>query len=199
MPKRHPIARKVYSPAEKAALVGEVQRRQRTESRSIDDLARQLGFTASSYYHWVGAGVCAPASEPAVACPSIGKTPTAEKRLKGARRYDDARRAALLNEIARRRETGQGIRQILAAVDLGRTTYARWLEQMAPVPAFRAVTVEDAPMVTAVALVPAVAVGSAMTPHAMLSAGPLTLVAPGGYRIEGLAVESAAALLRALS
>lgn len=31
------------------------------------------------------------------------------------------------------------------------------------------------------------------------SAAPLSLVAPGGYRIEGLSVESAAALLRALA
>jgi transposase-like protein len=190
---------RVYTPAEKTALVGEVQRRHRAEGLSAGQLARELGISSSSYYCWARAGVRGP---------EISVTPQSAARqasstalgAKGARRYDAGQRAALLAEVAARRQAGETLGAILKALDLGRTSYARWLECERPAPSFRAVLVEDVspdqtPKAGPAALVPiAVADQAIGTPTA-----PLTLVAPGGYRIEGLAVESAAALLRALA
>ena len=187
MPKRRqgPV---VYTPAQRAAIVGEIQQRHRHESRSIEYLARQLGISDKTYYNWVRAGVRAPQSMPV--------EQPASTRLKAARRYDAAQRTNLMEEITRRHDVGQKLSEILRDVDLGRTTYARWLDEAAPAPTFRAVIVEPVPCVaTSVALVAMTEAAPAPTPP-----GPaLTLVAPGGYRIEGLAIESAAALLRALS
>lgn len=194
---------KVYTPAERVALVTEIQARQRLDSgKSIDAIARQLGIAGPTYFNWLRRGV-----RPAVA-PVPARGPVAPKRepaspalrVKSARRYGPECRREITAEVARRVADGQTLAAALAAVDVGRTTYARWLEQAAPAPAFRAVTVEPVPAVvtpagTSVALVALTEVAPAMTPP-----GPvLTLVAPGGYRIEGLAIESAAALLRALS
>lgn len=195
VPKRR-RAHKVYTPAEKAAFVGEVQRRQGAEGLSAGHIARQLGISSASYYGWVRAGVRAP--ESAAATPAAaGKALSAALRAKAARRYDAGQRAALLAEVAARRAAGERLGAILKALDLGRRSYARWLERERPAPSFRAVVLGDAPSAlvpasASVALVPA----EASTPAAT---APLTLVAPGGYRIEGLAVESAAALLRALA
>jgi len=192
---------KFYTPAEKAALVGEVQRRQRAESLGIAYLARQLGFSCASYYNWLHAGVRAPATTPfaPVLTPSpAGKTLSNAVRAKASRRYDARQRAALLAEVTSRRQAGESLGAILKALDLGRTSYSRWRESERQAPSFRAVAVQEpsavvTPELSALALVPALE----LTTQAPTAA--LTLVAPGGYRIEGLAVESAAALLRALA
>lgn len=195
MPKHRRVS-KVYTSAQRAAIVGEIQQRQRSESRSVEYLARQFGISDKTYYNWLRAGVRAPDSVPAGKAPAV--------RAKAARRYDEAERSALMAEIARRREAGQRLGAILHVLDLGRTSYVRWLNQAPSTPAFRAVTVHVAPAVasqgvTAMALVPAAPIEPAITPAVPADLKPLTLVAPGGYRIEGLAVETAAALLRALT
>jgi len=200
VPKRRRVY-KFYTPAEKAALVGEVQRRQRSEGLSAGHIAHQIGISSASYYSWVRAGVRAPESALTVQA-AAGKASSAALRAKAGRRYDAGRRDALLAEVAARREAGEGLGAILKSLDLGRKSYARWLECERPMPAFRAVVVEDAPSeltpaAATVALVPIAEADQAIS----TPTGPalLTLVAPGGYRIEGLAVDSAAALLRALA
>ena len=199
VPKRR-RTHKIYTPAEKVAFIVEIQRQQRTESLSIEHIARQLGISDASYYNWLRAGLRAPDSMPTAptAMSPTNKTMAAPLRAKAARRYDVQQRAALLAKVASRREAGERLAAILKSLDLAHTTYARWLERESPAPAFRAVFVEDspsalAPVVTSVALIPAPAITTPSSP------APLSLVAPGGYRIEGLGVESAAALLRALA
>lgn len=201
MPKRRHVY-KVYTPGEKAAFVGEIQRRQRAEGLSAGHIARELGISSSSYYCWVRAGVRAPEGALKSHVPA-GKASSAALRAKAARRYDAGQRAALLAEVAARREAGERLGAILRALDLGRKSYARWLEFERPAPTFRAVVVEDAapsdlpPAAAMVALAPIAEADQAI--NTPMPPAQLTLVAPGGYRIEGLAVESAAALLRALA
>ena len=193
-------APKVYTPAELIALVTEVQARQRLDSsKSVDAIARQLGIAGPTYFNWLRKGVRPAPAPVTVTQPVVLEREPAslDLRVKAARRYSQERRHEITTEIARLVGDGQTLTAALAAVDLGRTTYARWLELATPAPAFRAVTVVEAatPEITSVALVSRAEVTPAIAPPVYA----LTLVAPGGYRIEGLAIESAAALLRALS
>ena len=193
---------KVYTPADRIVLVTEVQARQRLDSsQSIDTIARQLGITGPTYFNWLRQGV-RPAPKETTSRPAAPQREPASSdlRVKAARRYNPERRREVIAEIAHRVADGQSLTAALAAVDLGRTTYRRWLEQAAPVPTFRAVTVAPmpsvaTPAVTSVALIAKPEIAPALAPPGLT----LTLVAPGGYRIEGLGIESAAALLKALA
>ena len=199
LPKRRRTP-KVYSPAERSAIVGEIQRRQRAESRSIEVLARQLGISDKTYYNWIRAGVRAEAELPAaIALPVAAESCTDVAKMRSGRRYTASERETLLAEITRRREAGEPLGKILQAIGPGRTAYVRWREDARPAPEFRAVALVEASPNTSVALVPAEPPAPTLALPVPVPSSALTLVAPGGYRIEGLAVESAAALLRALS
>lgn len=196
-------APKVYTPAERIALVTAVQARRRLDaSKSIDAIARQLGITGPTYFNWLRKGVQpvpAPVTAPQSSAPKR-EPASLDLRAKAARRYSQERRREITDEIARRVARGQTLAAALTALDLGRTTYVRWLEQAAPTPAFRAVIVEPVPSVATPAVTSVALVAMTEAVPATTSPGPvLTLVAPGGYRVEGLAIESAAALLRALA
>ncbi len=81
---------RIYTPAEKVAFIGEIQRRRRTEGLSIEHIARQLGISDASYFNWLRAGFRAPDSMPSapVAMSPASKTMAAPLRAKAARRYD---------------------------------------------------------------------------------------------------------------
>lgn len=197
MPLKRPV-RKIYTPAERVALVTEVEaRRLQDPGKSVDAIAQQLGIQGATYFTWVRRGVRPAPVSPSSAAPRRKASPE-ELREKAARRYDDAQRQALLAEVERRLGAGESQRAVLAALDLGRTTYQRWLRagETAP-PAFRAVAVATPPAPdSSLALVPTPAAVPAPSTTAPAT---LTLVSPNGYRIEGLAVASAAELLRVLS
>ena len=114
---------------------------------------------------------------------------------KGAwpRSYSGAEKFALVTEIERRFRAGEGSLQAIASrLGTCEASYHNWTKAgIRPVR-----PVDEVPLrpVEVTALVPV----TEQEPAAP-SRTPLSLVAPGGYRLEGLSVESAAALLRALA
>jgi hypothetical protein len=99
-------------------------------------------------------------------------------------RYAPAERERIKHEVDRRRSAGMGIRAACREVGVSEKSYRKWRADAAPQPTLRPVAIT--------ALVP-------VTPAAITIKSELALVAPGGYRIEGLSVEMAAELLRALA
>lgn len=174
-----------YTLEEKIALVTEIDRRYRAGGVTLKAAARAAGTTDTSYNTWIQAGI-----RP-VATPS----PTPQSESSAGRRYGQAEREALVAAIDARRAAGEGLESACRAEGVGEKSYRRWVEDARPVPLMRPVEVT--------ALVPV----APAPPSALLLAPPrpaaepvlLTLVAPGGYRVEGLAIEAAAALLRALA
>jgi hypothetical protein len=78
------------------------------------------------------------------------------------------------------------------SVGISDKSYRKWKEDANSPPQMR--------MVEVTALVPTVATVVALLPPKSAPVdGVLSLLAPGGYRIEGLGIETAARLLRALS
>lgn len=169
--------RRSYTPEEKIALVSEIDRRYRAGEGAVIHIARQLGTSDTNYYNWVRAGIRPRASEPDKPRPAT------------VPRYDRSERERLLAGVDRLRAEGQYIEAACKQLGIAETTYRRWRSQLRP-PAMRPVEVT--------ALVPAAPLTIAPQ-RPVPTAEPLVLVAPGGYRIEGLSVESAAALLRALA
>lgn len=102
------------------------------------------------------------------------------------RRYEPLERERILAEIGRLEATGLSLTAACEAAGVSIRSLRRW--QMPPDGEIRLRPVE----VTAVAPVET----PARAPAPQLA---LSLLAPGGYRLEGLSVESAAALLRALA
>lgn len=108
--------------------------------------------------------------------------------------YTHEQKVALVTEIERRVLAGRGsLRAIAAELGTCDASYNNWIRAgiKAPVPTMRPVEVT--------ALVPVGPSALTLVPPAKAAPAQLTLVAPGGYRLEGLCVETAAALLRALS
>jgi transposase-like protein len=181
-------ARKFYSPAEKSAFVAEVERLYRAGGRSYASIARELGINDSSYHAWTRRGIKS-ASMPA---------PPVAHRV-----FEPAERERLVGEVDGLRCRGYSLKSACQGVGISDKSYRKWKDApAAPLP-MRVVEVTAlVPVATALAIVPPT--GPALAgrepggaPAALDSA--LTLVAPGGYRIEGLGIESAAQLLRALA
>jgi hypothetical protein len=101
------------------------------------------------------------------------------RRTRGARIPDELRAEVVRYAIERRRH-GDGVRRIARALGVSSESIRRWTTPTA--------------IGRARVLVPIVVRDDDDAPT-----GPLALTAPGGYRIDGLTVASAAALLRALA
>lgn len=155
---------------EKIALVTEIDRRYRAGEGSRAAIARELGTSDSNYYNWRKAGI-----EP---------IPT---RVEVPRTYDPAEREELVAEVDRRRGNGQTVLDACRGAGVSKDRYRRWKADLAPSGPLRPVEV------TAVVALPELSLRPARVVETLI------LHAPGGYRIEGLAIESAAALLRALA
>jgi len=169
--------RKSYSAAQKSALVAEVERLYRAGGRSYTSIARELGIRDSSYHNWLSQGI-KPAPPPAA--------------LAAPRVYSPSDRVELVATVERLRGEGQAVDAACRAAGISIKSYRKWREDAAPPLAMRPVTITS--------LVPTAATALSFVPSrpAALSP-PLALVAPGGYRVEGLSIETAAQLLRALS
>ena len=170
--------RKTYSAAEKSALVAEVERLYRVGGRTYPSIARELGLGDSTYHNWVKRGVKPTA-------PAIGERVMAAP-------YTAADRTKLVAHINALRGEGQAIAPACHAVGISPKSYRKWREDAAPTAPFAVMRpVEVTVLVpTAMSFVPT-------APPATAPA--LALFAPGGYRVEGLSVEAAAQLLRALA
>ena len=187
MPRRRPPAPRTYSLEERIALVTEIDARYRAGEGSLRAIAQKLGTTDSNFYNWRRAGLIAKpvAPEPVVA-PKAKVQPS----------YSAADRARILAEVECLREAGQGLEAACKAVGIARTTWRCWREAAAPAPAMRAVEITA---LVPVAPAPPPALTLAPPRPVASGSGGLTLLAPGGYRVEGLAVETLAQLLRALA
>ena len=109
--------------------------------------------------------------------------------------YTVEERVALVTEIQRRFATGEGsIRAIATSLGTTDTSYHNWVRAGVRPP-------DSPPMrpIEVTALVPAGPAALTLAPAPKAAPVPLTLLAPGGYRLEGLDVQAAADLLRALS
>lgn len=178
------IVRRSYTTEEKIALVTEIERRNKAGEESLSAIARTLGIGESNYHNWKRAGIKPRPAEP-----------EPPRRVPAPRPYAPAERERLLAEVERLRAGGAGILAACRQLGISEKSYRKWSEDAAPPPAMRPVEV-TALVPVAPELPPALTL---VPPKPVQEPEWLTLMAPGGYRIEGLDVASAAALLRALS
>lgn len=101
------------------------------------------------------------------------------RRTRGARIPDELR-AEVINYASERRRCGDGVRKIARALGVSPESIRRWTTPG---------TIRQTR-----ALVPIV-----VRDDDDATPGPLTVTSPSGYRVEGLTLTSAAALLRALT
>ena len=175
MPKR---VHKFYSRAEKSAFLAQVDRLYQAGGRTYVSIARELGLNDTSYHNWLSQG--------------IKPTPAAVTTSATQRVYNAAEREQLVAAIDASRTRGNSMKSACQAAGISDKSYRKW-----KMPAAEALPMR---VVEVTALVPTVAMALTLVPPKPAPATPaLTLFAPGGYRIEGLGVETAALLLRALS
>ena len=190
---------RIFTAAEKAALLAEVERLYRAGGRTYVSIARELGIGDNSYHNWLAKGI-----RPLV--PAASPTPEPARKT---RAYTADERQRLIAEVERLHADGQSIAAACLSLGIRDKTFRVWRAKSCPPPTMRSVEIT--------ALVPVVLAGGPsqsdgsrpsepVTFPAILtlaSARPapakLTLQAPGGYRVEGLAIEDVAALLRALA
>lgn len=161
-----------YTREEKLALVTEIDRRYQAGEGTLRKIASALGTTETSYHNWRNAGI-EPLESLALEQPKV------------RRAFTRAERARFVNEIESMRGEGLSIESACRALGISETAYRRWKRDGEPLPTMRSVNLT--------ALVP--------LPHpvAAMPTETLTVIAPSGHRVEGLGIESAAALLRALA
>ena len=163
---------KFYSDAEKRALVADVDRLYSAGGRTYVSIARELGINDTSYHNWLRQGI-----KPAPAAQRV---------------FQAGERELLVAEVERLRGLGHSLAAACQTAGISDKSYRKWKTPAAEALPMRVVEVT--------ALVPTVAMALTLVPPKPATATPaLTLLAPGGYRIEGLCVEDAARLLRALS
>ena len=172
----------IYTLEEKIALVTEIDRLYRTGNVSLIAAANAAGTSTTSYRNWVRAGIKPRSPEPERLPRPVSPPP-----------YGQVERERILAEIERLRDVGQSVKAACQAVGISTKSYHKWRCDEAPMPAM--VPVEFTALVP---FAPPLALLLA-APVPTIVADVLTLVAPSGYRIEGLAIESAAALLRMLA
>jgi transposase-like protein len=174
---------KFYSRAEKSALLAQIDRLYQAGGRTYVSIARELGLGDTSYHRWLSQGI-----KPARARAPVVATPVSP------RVFIAAEREQMVADIDGLRARGNSMKSACMAVGISDKSYRNWKEALAPRLPMRQVEVT--------AMVPAPTAGLALTlvpPMPAAGAPALTLVAPGGYRIEGLCIETAARLLRALA
>jgi len=184
MPIKRPPSSRSYTQEERVALASEIARRIAAGEGTVQTVALALGTTDSNFYNWRRAGLVQAAAAPA---PLVA---AAARRL-----YAPAERDALVAKVDELRAGGQSLDAACKAVGIAETSYRAWRPAATP-PAMRAVEVRA---LVPVAAPTALALAPPRPSVPAVAAGPLVLVAPGGYRVEGLAIEAAAALLRALA
>jgi transposase-like protein len=176
-----------YSPAERARIMSAV-RRGLEVGRRVGVTARECGITEALYYRWVreqGRGIpeVSPAGSASVGRAQDGTALADENRSRANRRRGplptDLRDRLQIRAIALREEDGLPLDLIAERLGVSQATVVRWLARRSQEAGFVQVEVvanvpEPAPVVP-------------------------VLLAPGGYRVEGLDVAGLAELLRRLA
>lgn len=166
-----------YSPRERTALIAAIEAAAEN-GKSVVRTARELGITAAIYYRWLRER-------------AKGEPPTSEpapERLAPAGGYPEPRRRELVAEIRQLVAQGRTIEAAAQAVGITGKTYYNWTRR----------SMTSAPELPASAMRP-VELVAALAPVEAPAASTLTLIVPGGYRVEGLTAGTAAELLRALA
>lgn len=173
---------RIYTPEEKIAFVTKVDELLRA-GLSKRAAAEAAGTNWGSYTNWVRAGV-RPVRRPAA---PVLRTHEEKARL-----------VAAVQALV---EGGATVRVACDEVGVTEDRFFKWRKQLAPPPPMRPVEVDGGGAVMALVPVPPAPLALPASPAEAAEPPPpagLSLVAPGGYRNEGLGVETAAALLRAL-
>ncbi len=157
---------RVYTQAEKVAIVSEIARRCRSEGRSVAAIAGDLGVSPANYYKWRSDGII----------PQPTQTPSAR------RPYPAADKQQLMAQVEDLLGAGKNLRVACQMVGISDKSFRKWRADADSTTILRPVEITG---ITPVTVTPA-------------SAG-LSLIAPGGFRVEGLTIETAAQLLKALS
>lgn len=147
---------RAFTLEQKAALVSEIARRYCDGEGSLQAIAQKLGTSDASYHNWVKAGI-----RPA------GRV---------ARVFSAAERERLIAEVGRLQADGQGLSSACREVGISDESYRRWREDAHSINGMRPVEIT--------AVVPAAP--SALASYRPSTTEALTLMAPSGYRIEGL-------------
>lgn len=163
--------RRTFTHEEKARLVAEVIRLYRFGDRTYKDIAAELGIHETNYHNWVKQGI-----KPAT-------------KSVASRHYDAAERKRLVSEVDRLRAGRMSLLAACRQLDISDESYRNWCKANSSAPAMRRVEI------TALVPVPP----APLNPAVASSCESLTLLAPGGYHIQGLTIEAAAALLKALA
>lgn len=143
--------------------------------------AKELGISERTFYRWL--------REKARG----GARPAEAGAERAGRRCSSQEKVRIVSAIQRRVAAGEGVVAAARAEGISDACYYNWRREA------KAHEAQAAPM-RPVALVPISSAAVAIAPQATSpQAGELTLLAPGGYQIQGLNVDSAARLLRALS
>jgi hypothetical protein len=122
-----------------------------------------------------------------------------QERPGRGRKYTPALRQRILAFVEESRRTGMSVREISEAIGVARDTIIGWLRTepalLAGVPAVSF----EVPLDLAVEPVSKALVPVELTPSTIQLGGGLALVTPSGFRVEGLSLEQAFALVRELA
>ena len=161
----------LFTQAERDEIIAKI-RAGLVEGKRASVTAAELGISESTFYRWLREKARGSgASEAKARSPQRGMG------------YAPSEKARLITAVERRIARGEKAVAAAQAVGLASSTYYAWMRER---------RVNAAPLM----LRPVTVV--AAEPNRPAASGGLTLVAPGGYRLEGLDVASAAALLRSL-
>lgn len=158
-----------YTHQEKVALVTEIDRIHRAEGGSLRTIARKLGTTETSYLNWRKAGI-----EPK---PESKKQPN-------RRSYPLEERRRLLSEVERFLDQGKTLNEACLITGISDESFRRW---------------KSDPQISGLRPVEITALVPIFPEPWKPPVETLILIAHGGYRLEGLNIESAAVLLKALA
>jgi transposase-like protein len=197
MPDAQGHVRKQRSLSEKQALIVEIERRMKVQGRGVKPVANQLGIAVSTYYMWLSAGM-RPTSDRIGRVPSGDMAPRKEAATRTIGESDAHERARIMAAVRAGLAEGVPIKTTTRQHGITEGVFYRWAREAGRVPVSKPVpiSVRSQAMVVSPPQTPAF---RAVTLSAAEPARALSLVAPSGHRIEGLSVETAAALLRALS
>lgn len=184
----------ITNPARRRAIVAEVLRRYAAGEGTYRALSAQLGVRENEFHYWRRLYPAQPEAPLPTAIEAVPAKASGRKHPSAA--YSPAERERHRLEVERLRALGYSTERACQAVGVGSESYRRWRDAAAPAAAMRPVEV------TALVPVPPQALSLVPPRPAVEAPEPaqgLSLVAPGGYRVEGLSVATAAALLKALS